>query len=182
MGVQPGDEIEKVNREPAVWMSSEEFKKTIKERPIRFSIRRPDTSALQVGRVQLQRMLEDDAILQEVCGADRAVDVVRRFRVDQSGIDPYEAVAQLQASVAKKLDELEARGMDLTFDEMETLKTVSQELHSALTESQKEWRAELLTVMQMASLLSTSLIQLTRQMEKVQLNHNSLAMKAGAPK
>merc|ERR1712056_143416 len=27
MGVQVGDEIEKVNREPAVWMSSEEFKK-----------------------------------------------------------------------------------------------------------------------------------------------------------
>merc|ERR1719282_1831465 len=93
MGVQPGDEIEKVNREPAVWMSSEEFKKTVKERPIIFSIRRPDNAALQVGRVQLQRMLEDDAILQEVCGAERAVDVVRRFRVEQSGIDPYEAVA-----------------------------------------------------------------------------------------
>lgn len=93
-------------------------------------------------------MLEDDPVLQEICGAERAVDVVRRFNVDQSGVDPYEAVAQLQASVAQKLEDLEQRGMDLTFDEMETLKTVSQELHSALTESQKEWRAELLTVMQ----------------------------------
>lgn len=181
-GVQPGDEVAELNREPPSRMSSDEFKQTIKVRPIILLIRRPDPSAIQVGRVQLQRMLEDDYILSEVCGAERAVDVVRRFRVDQSGVDPYEAVAQLQASVAQKLDELEARGMDLTFDEMETLKTVSQELHSALTESQKEWRAELLTVMQMASLLSTSLIQLTRQIEKVQLNHNHLAMRAGAPK
>jgi len=178
MGIQPGDEIAKLNREPPSRMSTEEFKKTIKERPIRIVVKRPDDSALHVSRVQLQRMLEDNPVLREVCGAERAVDVVRRFRVEQSGVDPYEAVAQLQASVAKKLDELESQGMNLTFDEMDLLKNVSQELHSALTESQKEWRAELLTVMQMASLLSNSLITLTRQIEKTQKNHNHLAMRA----
>jgi len=138
-----------------------------------------DPNAFVVKRVQLQRMLDDDPVLQAICGTGRSVDVVRRFRVDQSGTDPHSAVATLQKMVAKKLEELEEEGMDLTFDEMETLKSVSTELHSALTESQKEWRAELLTVMQMASLLSQSLIELTRRLETIQLNHNNLATRAG---
>lgn len=137
-----------------------------------------DLEQLVVQRVQLQRMLEDHPVLVEICGTNRAVDVIRKFRVDTGGLDPYEAVAQLQASVAAKLKELDARGMDLTFDEMEALKTVSQELHSALTESQKEWRAELLSVLQMASLLSKALIDLTGQLAKVQYNHNELQKRA----
>jgi len=134
---------------------------------------------LFVHRVQIQRMLDDDPVIQEICGCDRAVDVIRRFRVDNSGIDPYEAIAQLQKSVAKKLAELEANGLELSFDEMETLKQVSTELHNALTESQKEWRQELVSVMQMASLLSSSLIDLTKRMEAVQQNHTSLVLQAG---
>lgn len=136
-----------------------------------------DPSSITVKRVQLQRMLEDDSRLREICGTGRAVDVVRRFRVDQSGVDPYEAVAQLQAKVTQKLEEIEARGLNLTFNEMELLRSVSTELHSALTESQKEWRAELLTVMQMANLLSSALIELTKKLEAVQRNHNDLAMR-----
>jgi len=77
-----------------------------------------------------------------------------------------------------KLKDLEDKGMDLSFDQMEALKTVSQELHSALTESQKEWRSELLSVLQMASLLSKALIDLTTQLAKVQQNHNALEQKA----
>jgi len=137
-----------------------------------------DPDGIVVKRVQLQRMLEDYPVLAEICGTTRAVDVVRRFHVDHSGLDPYEAVARLQASVADKLKELERQGMDLSFDEMEALKTVSQELHTALTESQKDWRAELLSVLQMASLLSKALIDFTAQLAKVQYNHNELQKKA----
>jgi len=138
-----------------------------------------DPTSTFVHRVQLQRMLDDNPLIREICGCTRAVDVIRRFRVDNSGIDPYAAVAELQSNVAKKLAELEENGMELSFDELETLKQVSSELHNALTESQKEWRQELLTVMQMASLLSTSLIELTRKMEAVQLNHNNLMLQTG---
>jgi len=136
-----------------------------------------DLSEMVVKRVQLQRMLEDSQVLVEICGTDRAVDVMRRFRVDLTGIDPYEAVAQLQANVAAKLKELEAHGLELSFDEMEALKSVSQELHGSLTESQKEWRSELLSVLQMASLLSRALIDLTGQIAKVQFNHKELEKK-----
>merc|ERR1719253_2457540 len=133
-----------------------------------------DLTGIIVNRVQLQRMLDDNPVLQQICNTTRAVEVMRRFRIDNSGIDPYEEVARLQAAVTKKLEELEKGGYNLMFNEMETLKTVSSELHAALTESQKEWRSELLTVLQMASLLSEALSRLTVKMEKVQMNHNSL--------
>lgn len=139
-----------------------------------------DLQSIVVKRVQLQRMLEDFPVLVEICGTDKAVEVIRRFHVDLSGTDPYQAVEKLQASVAAKLKELDSRGMNLTFDEMEALKTVSSELHSALTESQKEWRGELLSVLQMSSLLSKALIDLTGQLAKVQYNHNELAKRAAA--
>jgi len=138
-----------------------------------------EPASVVVKRVQLQRMLNDDPVLRDICGTTRAVDVIRRFRVDQSGIDPYNTVAELQSSVARKLQQLEEGGADLSFDELETLRQVSSELHSALTESQKEWRAELLTVMQMSSLLSASLIDLTKRLEVVQGNHLKIAARAG---
>lgn len=138
----------------------------------------PSEDPVLVHRVQIQRMLDDDPVLRDICGCQRAVDVIRRFKVDNPGVDPYAAVAELQSSVAKKLAELEAHGLELNFDEMETLKQVSTELHSALTDAQKEWRQELLTVMQMASLLSSTLIQLTRKLEAVQENHTTIVMQA----
>lgn len=137
-----------------------------------------EMNGVMVNRVQLQRMLADDSRLVEVCSTHRAVEVMRRFRVDQSGEDPYEVVARLQASVTDKLKELEEKSAGLQFNEIETLRVMSQELHSALTESQKEWRAELLSVLQMASLLSTALIDLTRKLEQVQVNHTELAIRA----
>jgi len=137
-----------------------------------------EMAGIMVNRVQLQRMLDEDPRLAEICSSNKAVDVVRRFRVDQTGDDPFEVVARLQASVAQKLAEIEGMGTDLNFDEVETLRVMSQELHSALTESQKEWRAELLSVLQLASLLSTALIDLTKKIEQVQLNHTELAIRA----
>lgn len=137
-----------------------------------------EMAGIVVNRVQLQRMLDEDPKLVEICSSNKAVDVVRRFKVEQTGDDPFEVVARLQASVAEKLAEIEGMGTDLNFDEVETLRVMSQELHSCLTESQKEWRAELLSVLQLASLLSTALIDLTKKIEQVQLNHTELAIRA----
>jgi len=139
-----------------------------------------EPTGVMVRRVQLQRMLDEDPILVEICGTNRAIDVIRRFRVDQSLLDPYAAIADLQSNVARKLEELEEQGLDLSFDELETLRQVSTELHAALTEAQREWRSELLTVMQMASLLSHSLIELTRKLEAIQINHNNFTTRAGS--
>lgn len=126
---------------------------------------------MMVNRVQLQRMLDTDEVLQEICSTNLAVDVIRRFRVEQTNTDPYAAVMKMQAVVAEKLRDLEENGMDLSFDEMDTLRAMSQELHSALTDSQLEWKREILSVLQMSSLLSTALMELTKKLEKVQKTH-----------
>lgn len=100
--------------------------------------------------MQLQRMLDEDPKLVEICSTNKAVDVMRRFRVEQSGAresrhgrrcagdDPFEVVARLQAAVAEKLSEIEGMalqkrrlngtglGTDLNFDEVETLRVMSQ--------------------------------------------------------
>mmetsp|Transcript_25474 Transcript_25474/g.59309 ORF Transcript_25474/g.59309 Transcript_25474/m.59309 type:complete len:937 (+) Transcript_25474:105-2915(+) len=131
-----------------------------------------------VNRVQIQRMLDEDPGLREICGTSKAIDVMRRFHVEDAGVDPYEAVERLQKSVVQKLRELEEQGTNLEFSDMETLRTVSTELHNALTDAQKDWRAELLSVMQMASLLSKALVDLTKKLEQVQMNHHHLAMYA----
>mmetsp|Transcript_15170 Transcript_15170/g.34569 ORF Transcript_15170/g.34569 Transcript_15170/m.34569 type:complete len:943 (-) Transcript_15170:60-2888(-) len=131
-----------------------------------------------VNRVQIQRMLDEDPSLREICGTSKAIDVMRRFHVEDAGVDPYEAVERLQKSVVQKLQELEEHGTTLEFSDMETLRTVSAELHNALTDAQKDWRAELLSVMQMASLLSKALVDLTKKLEQVQMNHHHLAMYA----
>jgi len=140
-----------------------------------------EMAGIMVKRVQLQRMLEDDPAIVDVFETYKAVDVVKRFKVEAGegdDQDPFDVVARLQASVAKKLAELERMGAGLGFDEMETLKIMSQELHSALTETQKEWRGELLSILQMASLLSNALIELTKKLEQVQTNHTELAIMA----
>jgi len=140
-----------------------------------------EMAGIIVKRVQLQRMLEDDPAIVDVFETYKAVDVVKRFKVDAGeadDADPFDIVARLQASVAKKLAELERMGAGLGFDEMETLRVMSQELHSALTETQKEWRGELLSILQMASLLSNALIELTKKLEQVQTNHTELAIRA----
>merc|ERR1719207_188958 len=62
---------------------------------------------LKVERVQLQRMLDEDEILREICQTDKAIDVVRRFRVEQAEIDPYDAVAKLQHQVAQMISSME---------------------------------------------------------------------------
>ena len=72
-----------------------------------FAKRRYCEAGILVNRVQLQRMLDEDPKLVEICSTSKAVDVVRRFRVDQSGDDPFEVVARLQAAVAEKLSEIE---------------------------------------------------------------------------
>merc|ERR1719433_557696 len=52
--------------------------------PPGFAPTEEDLHSVTVQRVQLQRMLDEDEVLREICGTARAIDVVRRFRVDQS--------------------------------------------------------------------------------------------------
>jgi hypothetical protein len=127
-----------------------------------------------ISRLQLQRLLDDDAALREVLGASRAVDVIRRFRADR-GPDPYQEITRLQESVILKLDSLEKVGLNLEFAEVETLKMVSNGLNDALTEVQNQWRTELTTLLECCSTISNHLIDLTQKLAMCTDKHNEIA-------
>merc|ERR1719265_581827 len=80
-----------------------------------------------ITRVQIQRMMNDNAKLGEVLGTNRAIDVIRQFRIEKEP-DPYDVVTRLQRNVIAKLHELEDANLKLTFGEIESLKMVSQGL------------------------------------------------------
>jgi len=126
-----------------------------------------------VSRVQIQRMMNENEKLQEVLGTKRAIDVIRQFRIEKEP-DPYDVVTRLQKNVIKKLHELEDAQLKLTFGEIESLKMVSQGLHDALTEVQTQWREELTAVLTMSSHLSKALVDLTKTMGNVQINHKKI--------
>jgi polycystin 1L2 len=126
-----------------------------------------------VSRVQIQRMMNENEKLQEVLGTKRAIDVIRQFRIEKEP-DPYDVVTRLQKNVIKKLHELEDANLKLTFGEIESLKMVSQGLHDALTEVQTQWREELTAVLTMSSHLSKALVDLTKTMGNVQVNHKKI--------
>jgi len=126
-----------------------------------------------VSRVQIQRMMNENEKLQEILGTKRAIDVIRQFRIEKEP-DPYDVVTRLQKNVIKKLHELEDANLKLTFGEIESLKMVSQGLHDALTEVQTQWREELTAVLIMSSHLSKALVDLTKTLGNVQVNHKKI--------
>lgn len=101
--------------------------------------------------MQLQRMLDEDPKLVEICSTNKAVDVMRRFRVEQSGaLESRDMGEDVQATTplrwwqgyrrpwlrssarSKAWQETGRRlngtglGTDLNFDEVETLRVMSQ--------------------------------------------------------
>jgi hypothetical protein len=117
-----------------------------------------------ISRLQLQRLLDEDAQARTVLDSTRAIDVIRRFRAER-GPDPFQEINHLQERVVLRLDELEKAGLQLEFSEVETLKMVSQGLNDALTEVQNQWRMELTTLLESAATLSNTLICLTNKLQ-----------------
>jgi len=127
-----------------------------------------------ISRLQLQRLLDDSPEIQDILGAKRAIDVIRRFRAD-AGPDPYTEITRMQENVIIKLDHLEKIGLHLEFKEIESLKMVSNGLNDALTEVQNQWRYELTQLLESCSSISNHLIDLTDRMAACTEKHNEIA-------
>merc|ERR1719281_234516 len=127
-----------------------------------------------ISRLQLQRLMDDSHEIQEMLGAKRAIDVIRRFRAD-AGPDPYTEITRMQENVIVKLDHLEKIGLHLEFKEIESLKMVSNGLNDALTEVQNQWRTELTTLLESCSTISNHLIDLTQKLAQCTDKHNEIA-------
>jgi len=132
------------------------------------------TNSNFISRLQLQRLMDDSPEIQDILGARRAIDVIRRFRAD-SGPDPYNEITRMQENVIIKLDHLEKIGLHLEFQEIESLKMVSNGLNDALTEVQNQWRSELTQLLESCSSISNHLIDLTDRMAAVTEKHNEIA-------
>lgn len=124
--------------------------------------------------------MQEDEKLVDLFGTERAIDVIRRFKVDREP-DQYEELSRLQRNVISKMEELGKEGMlsggagpALEFTVLESLKMVTEGLHEALTEIQQQWRTELTMVLQVSETLSSGLKDLTRTLEKVQTNHSTI--------
>jgi len=132
-----------------------------------------DASAAQeeISRLQLQRLMDEDETLCLLLGTRRAIDVIRKFKFGEEGND---AVTKLQETVYHKLDTLEKAGLDMNYREVPAVRELSDQMNEAFNEVQNQWRQELTTVLEAASVLSEGLIELTQGMERVQLYHSEI--------
>jgi len=137
-----------------------------------------------ISRVQIQRLLDEDPILVEILGTDKAIDVVRRFTVPEfrnSSAEALDEIMVLQENIFQKLEEYDSRKEDqkLEFSCIDTLKLVATGLHDSLTEIQNQWRNELVYVLEQTNTLTTLLTDMTRTLEGMQTNHSSIVHEAG---
>eukprot|EP00397_Hematodinium_sp_SG-2012_P007724 GEMP01007774.1.p1 GENE.GEMP01007774.1~~GEMP01007774.1.p1 ORF type:complete len:878 (+),score=114.76 GEMP01007774.1:252-2636(+) len=118
---------------------------------------------------QLQRLLNDDLTIRLLLGASKAAEVIRRFKFKDA--DDDEEVGVLQNSVLHKLDLLEKSGLEMEARQVPQIREISDSLDGIYSEIQNRWRAEVTSVLELASMLSEGLIQLTKNLERVAENH-----------
>jgi len=138
-----------------------------------------DTRQDVVSRIQLQRLMDENADITDMLGYTKALDVIREFTVPEYK-DPYDQVNLLQEKVFKKIEELEKDGFRIDFTDVDRLKMVSQGLHNALTEIQNDWREELTCVLDVISQLSQQFLVITTKLEQIQSNHTRITQEVQA--
>ncbi|CAD7954356.1 unnamed protein product [Amoebophrya sp. A25] len=135
-----------------------------------------------ISRVQIQRLLDEDEVLVHILSTNKAIDVIRRFSVPEfrnSNDEAFHEITVLQENVFAKLEEFDGYDNRLEFGCIETLKLVSTGLQDALSEIQNQWRNELTSVLESTNHLASILTDMTRKMEKIQMNHTSIVHEAG---
>merc|ERR550537_285787 len=137
----------------------------------------PKAAQEEISRLQLQRLMDEDETMCLLLGTGRAIDVIRKFKFGDEGND---AVTKLQETVYHKLDTLEKAGLDMNSREVPAVRELSDQMNEAFNEVQNQWRQELTSLLEAASVLSEGLIELTQGIEKVQLNHSEIRDKLDA--
>jgi len=131
----------------------------------------PKAAQEEISRLQLQRLMDEDETMCLLLGTRRAIDVIRKFKFGDEGSD---AVTKLQETVYHKLDTLEKAGLDMNSREVPAVRELSDQMNEAFNEVQNQWRQELTSLLEAASVLSEGLIELTQGMERVQLYHSEI--------
>mmetsp|Transcript_14814 Transcript_14814/g.35305 ORF Transcript_14814/g.35305 Transcript_14814/m.35305 type:complete len:730 (-) Transcript_14814:4846-7035(-) len=127
---------------------------------------------IEVDRVQLQKLLDENPLLVQMLETDNAAKVIRRF--NERAKQPLTEITELQERVYRKLERLEKSGIALEYSEVPAVESVRKGLSEQLQRLQAKWKQELADVLRTAAQASAGLIDLTKALENVQMNHNTL--------
>merc|ERR1711966_185658 len=90
---------------------------------------RADTDP-EISLNQLQRLLDQEPMLQILLGTKNALDVIRHFKAktDDDDDDPLRKVTELQESVFRKVDKLEKAGLSMNRRDVPFVKDIGDEI------------------------------------------------------
>lgn len=138
----------------------------------------PDNMAFtKVTRLQLQRLMDEDETLCLLLGTRLAVNVIKKFKGSEGG---QAEVTRLQEQVFHKLDKMEKEGLDMDSEEVPDVRELSDQMSDAFNEVQNQWRQELTSVLEAASVLSEGLIEFAQGVDSVYQNHQEMCERLDA--
>jgi hypothetical protein len=128
---------------------------------------------------QLQRLLDQEPMLQILLGTKNALDVIRHFKRpaeedEDDDDDPLRKVAELQETVFRKVDKLEKSGLTMDRRDVPFVKDIGDEISQSLSVVQNEWREELTMLVESITTLSDGFADLYDGIEKCSRNHTDL--------
>merc|ERR1712194_224699 len=83
-------------------------------------------------------------------------------------------IGQLQELIFARLDKLEKGSLDVDQVEVPQVKFLSGQLSDVLSDVQNCWREGIISVLESATSISSALLQLTKGVEDVSVNHNAI--------
>eukprot|EP00400_MALV-I_sp_L67-5_P000327 gene327-1124_t len=163
---------------PPQMLDENHYKGSTASRSVGHSVSGPMTlRTLKEGeysRIQLQRLLDENAELRQLLGTDQAVKVIRCFKRVKMP-DAWSLINKLQTNVFSTMDQIEKADYNLPMTHKQSLRQVASGLHEAINDIQNMWRGELSGVLEVANALSENLAVLTKRLERCQLNHQNIA-------
>merc|ERR1711966_593453 len=123
----------------------------------------------EVSRAQLQRLMDEDPTLPMLLRAEKAVDVIRRFKGTSDEQTQFSAdvppLKALQGQVFGQIDNLEKVKLD------EDIPEVPEDMSNAITDVRNQFRLQLTSIIEATATLFEHLVDLTQAIDQVRENH-----------
>jgi len=129
----------------------------------------------EVSRSQLQRLMDEDPTLPLLLRAEKAVDVIRRFKGNSHEQSEFAAdvppVKVLQGQVFGKIDQLEKVQLDEDIPVVEEISEIAEDMSNAITDVRNQFRLQLTGIIEATATLFEHLVDLTQGIDQVRENH-----------
>jgi hypothetical protein len=129
----------------------------------------------EVSRAQLQRLMDEDPTLPMLLRAEKAVDVIRRFKGTSDEQTQFSAdvppVKALQGQVFGQIDNLEKVKLDEDIPEVPEITEITEDMSAAITDVRNQFRLQLTSIIEATATLFEHLVDLTQAIDQVRENH-----------